>query len=379
MIFILSLWVKNDTANKIALKFKSSTTNTITIALDTISSDKRIIALDLYLKEKANQGQWFTILYSKSDTILYAKGFGYAQLGQIKNSRKTIYDIGSLTKIFTAVGIIQLQEAGQLSFSDKLSQFFPNISKDKSSITIHQLLTHSSGLETYHDKKGDFENMSREKVFKRINKESILFEPGTAFNYSNTGYTLLAYIIEDISKMSFQDYCYKNIFEPLKMNHTSFHGDFEMESKIVFGYGDKFYKNNNPAKWPSPSGAIYGNGGILSSAEDLLKFSNSIKSKLISPSSWKQMTTEFIVNHRYNDIYLNDVCQGYAWNIYNNPVIGKTAFMGGSNNYGFISRLRYYEDQNSTLIIITNNYKSSTKKAIISESVIQEIENILFQ
>lgn len=345
---------------------------------DTLSTEIKIQNLDLFLQEKESQGQWFTVLYAENSNVMYAKGFGCAEACKIKNAWSTMFDIGSLTKIFTATAIVQLQELGKLTYSDKLQDYFPDISSDKKDITIHQLLTHSSGLEAFHDKKGDFEKMDKDDAVKKICKQDLLFSPGTSFGYSNSGFTLLAYIVEDLSGLSFSKYCAENIFNPLGMNRTAFHGDFAMEPDMAVGYGDKCYNENNPGTWPKPSGALVGNGGAVSTTEDLLKFVSQIKTIALLPSSWDIMSYPYLINTRYDGVFSNNVYQGYGWNIYDHPSIGKTIFMGGSNDYGFVSRLKYYEASGAVLVIMTNNFKEGTKNSVISESVIQEIENILF-
>ncbi len=343
------------------------------------SSDFKIQKLDSFLHRKANQGQWFTALYAKENNIIYAKGFGYAKKNERLNSISTLYDVGSITKIFTALAIVQLQELDKLSFSDNLQKYFPNISADKKGITIHQLLTHSSGLRTYHDKKGDFEKMDRQKAITRINKQRLSFTPGSSFQYSNSGYTLLAYLIEDITEMSFREYCSENIFKPLEMHETCFHGDPISTSNLAFGYGDNVYMDNNINDWPKPGGALIGNGGLISSAEDLLKLIDGLlKNKVLLSSSLETILTQHLINTRYKDIYFDNVKQGYGWNIHQHPTLGKIIFAGGSNNYGFVSRLKYYEEYDSVLIILTNNFKQKTRRPIISETELQEIEKILF-
>ena len=347
---------------------------------DTVSSETRIRELDLFFQQKADQGQWFTALYSESGNILLGKGFGCAESCKVKNAQSTMFPLASLTKAFTAVGIAQLEEIGKLSNSDNLSRFFPDISDDKKEITIHQLLTHSGGLAEYHDKGGDFEkNLNREKILKRINKQELVSPPGASYNYSNSGFTLLAYIIEDLSGMSYRDYCTKHIFGPLEMNRTVFHGDLPLEKDMAFGYGDKCYNENKPGTWPWPGGAIYGNGGIVSTAQDLQKFIVGVQSGLLSETAWNQMIQPHIENPRYSGIYPQDqMRQGYGWELRNNPLPGNTIFLGGTTQYGFVCTLRFYEDQDAVLIILTNNFNTGTEQAVIGESAIQEIEEILF-
>ena len=339
----------------------------------------RMNQVDQWLQQKAEQGQWFCVLFAEGDTIKLAKGYGCAESCKVKNAPSTIFDLASFTKIFTAIAIMQLQEEGLLSVVDPLAEYFDDLPQDKEEITLQQLLTHSSGLETFHDKRGDFEQMNREKALKRIFRQKLLFEPGTAFNYSNSGFTLLAYIVEDLSQMSFRNYVATEIFDPLDMNRSAFNGDFALERDMAFGYGADCQNENKPGTWPQPSAALHGNGGAISTVEDLFKFKQGIKNnRLIESTSWQDMTKPQLTNTRYEGIYLPEVQQAFGWNLFEHPSLGRITFMGGAGEYGFVSRFRYYEDQNAVLIILMNNFEGSTENAVISESALIELETMLF-
>jgi CubicO group peptidase (beta-lactamase class C family) len=221
--------------------------------------------------------------------------------------------------------------------------------------------------------------MDNEKTLARIFKQKLLCTPGTTFNYSNSGYTLLAFIVEQVSGMAYPDYLARYIFNPLNMTETGFHGDIFANSNMATGYGDRHYKENEPGRWPKPGGALLGNGGVISSAYDLLKLVNGLKTnQILGPSSFNEMIQPYLINTRYVGIHQNDTFQADAWNVYDDTKLGKVIFTGGANNYGFVSRLVYYKDRNAVLIIMMNNFSKSVKDPVISESVIKEIKDILY-
>ena len=141
----------------------------------------------------------------------------------IKNS---IFQIGSITKQFTATVILKLQEENKLKVTDKLSQYFPDYPKGDS-ITIEQLLTHTSGIYSYTSDHVFMQHevskpADRQKMMALFKDKPLQFSPGTKWEYSNSAYSLLGYIIEDVAKMPYEQAVRKYIFSPVKMDHSGF-------------------------------------------------------------------------------------------------------------------------------------------------------------
>jgi hypothetical protein len=143
-----------------------------------------------YLSKKQEIGQSFLFNYIDPELNFFGS-YGCAIKKEQAFSSKSIFDIGSVTKTFTATAILQLAESGKLSVLDKISQYFPDVPEDKKEITIHQLLIHTSGLSTYHDSKGDFEQLNVEEAVERIFGSAIISNPGVQFHYSNSGFPCL--------------------------------------------------------------------------------------------------------------------------------------------------------------------------------------------
>ncbi len=166
-----------------------------------------------------------TVLISKGGNLLLKKGYGYSNTEKkIANDASTIYNIASLTKTFTAALILKLQEEGKLSIEDRLSKYYPAFpNADK--ITIHHLLTHTSGLFNYTDDKNFWamdqtKEVKLEEMIVLFTDKPLQFQPGTNFRYSNSGYTMLGYIIEKVTGMSYASALDRFIFQPLGMQLT---------------------------------------------------------------------------------------------------------------------------------------------------------------
>src|SRR5690606_23434181 len=209
---------------------------------------------------------------------------------QISNSPATIYDIGSITKQFTATAILKLEMQSKLSTDDKLSKFFNNVPRDKENITIHDLLRHQSGLIS--NVGGDYDKVSEEDFLNKVFSSKLQFGVGEAFSYSNVGYSLLAMIIEQVSGQDYETYLYKELWKPAKMEMTGYSRPHFDQNKIAIGYyrNDSIWGNPLDKEWNnnSPYWHLKGNGGILSTTEDLYKWDIALKSNLILSKEARQ-------------------------------------------------------------------------------------------
>lgn len=231
-----------------------------------------------YLEKKPFQG---TVLIEKNGEIILKQAYGYANAeDKIPNKTDTIYEIGSVTKQFTAVGIMMLVEGGSISLDDTLDKYLPEYPY-ASKITIRQLLNMTSGIgdflgnksilhnlgldnaEDYFDRRMSKE-ITHEELLKYINKEELQFEPGTQYAYSNTNYYLLGMIIEKLSGMSYEEYITANIFKPLGMSSTS----FNPLNTTATGYRNNKGKYS-PSMSPDPT-ISYAAGSICSNVDDML-------------------------------------------------------------------------------------------------------------
>jgi CubicO group peptidase (beta-lactamase class C family) len=253
----------------------------------TIVSGARGAAMDSALRVEESRGFSGVVLAVVNGQAVLRKGYGLAVRAPARPfAPSSVVQIGSNTKDFTAVAILQLHAAGKLNIHDSLAKYFPDVPADKRAITIWDLVTHRSGLPLYSGM--DFEPVSREQFVSRALALPLKFAPGTSQSYSNVGYSLLAAIIEKVYGDTFGGYCNKVIWQPLGMHDTGlllvnwdvlrlahgYQGDVDNGTML-----DKPHADNGPY-WN-----LRGNGGYLSTVTDMYRFYDALynTSKLLPP------------------------------------------------------------------------------------------------
>lgn len=292
-----------------------------------------------------------TILIARGDEVLLRHACGEASKRfHVPNNIDTKFNLGSMNKMFTATAIVQLAEKGLLSFDDPISKYVDESWLPKeitSKITIHHLLTHTSGLGSYFNEtyqKGSRELFRNVEDFKPLVKdEKPAFEPGERFMYSNTGMLLLGVVIESVSGQSYFDYIRKNIYEPAGMkNSDSYEMDYPVEN-LAIGYSpdwkSEYGWQNNIFKHVIKGGPA---GGGFSTVADLHRFARALQTgKLVSVKSldilWKDHTAQ---NY------------GYGFRVAEGPngkIVGHAGGFPGINAYLYI-----YLDKDYIVAILSN-------------------------
>jgi len=243
-----------------------------------------------------------SVFLAKDGKRLYGMAFGQANKDfDVPNALDTKFNLGSMNKMFTSVTIAQLVEQGKLSYDDPLSKFmpdFPNADAAKK-IRIKHLLSHTSGLGSYFNDEFDRSSRARfrtvDDMLTLAKGETLAFEPGTRWSYSNTGMLVLGKVIEVVTKQDYFTYVRDHLYKPAGMTNTDAYQLDEVNKNLAVGYqrefnddGTKRYKNNifmhvirgGPA------------GGGYSTAEDLVRFAEALKSgKLVSAATYELLTT----------------------------------------------------------------------------------------
>jgi CubicO group peptidase (beta-lactamase class C family) len=300
--------------------------------------------LDKITREQKFSG---AVLVAKDDKVLLHKGYGLADDQKaIPAEPDTIFATGSLSKQFTSAAILHLEARQLLSTDTPLTRFFADVPTDKSGITVHQLLTHSSGLLHGHAK-DDLTEMSRETALQTIFAQKLKATPGTKYSYSDSGYTLLAAIVEVVSGKSFPAYLKENFFEPLNLTNTGFFGDtsWAQNKKIAVTYlnGES---TGSPANWKL-SWALMGSGGILASVGDMYKWYQALSDNRILPA---QQTAKLFTKHVEQ---VDDGSHyGYGWTI-QDTARGKVVQHNGAG-LGGNSDLTVFTEQKLLIMISTN-------------------------
>lgn len=291
-----------------------------------------------------------TVLVARGEEILYTKAFGMANLElQIPMRIDHVFRIGSITKQFTAVAILQLVEQGKLSLQDELTKFIPDYPTQGNKITIENLLTHTAGIRNFSSieevtKQGmvDFTPNEMIDLFKN---QPIRFTPGTKWEYSNSGYFLLGYIIELITGESYATYLEKHIFQPTGMHDSRYASDRKIVSNRADGYSmsDQGIENSAYLSMTQP----YAAGAIQSTVEDLYKWNKAVHSnKLITKQSLDRALTPFKLASGEETKY------GYGWRfgyVQESPSL----WHGGMIN-GFIAMAMYLPNEDVFVAVLSN-------------------------
>lgn len=288
--------------------------------------------LDDYILTAVEAGFSGAIMVVKGGEVILHNGYGLADREKnIPVNKDTVFDIGSITKRFTRAAILKLEEQGNLKRTDPLSIFFGDLPEDKATITVEQVLEHTAGFHEYHDTSGDFEEMDREKALKTILNQKLRFEPGDQEAYSNSGYGLLAVIIELVSGQSYQSFLREYLFEPAGMDRTGFYRDpLWEEDEVAVGYeGRKIGKINSPYHWPHMTWALVGGGGMVSSVGELYKWIQALQTDTILSVKAKE-------------------------NMYD-PQGSPLAYAGG-NDFGFSSVVFEYPNDKNYIFVATNSH-----------------------
>lgn len=219
-----------------------------------------------------------SIIATVNGKTLFKKGYGLANLeDSIPNNFSTPFHIGSVTKQFTSVSVLLLHQRGKLNLDSKISQFYPEYFSKDFPVTVHQLLTHTSGIvdlsKITEVRSLMSQNVPPDTIIKFISKRKLEFEPGTKYKYSNSGYIILGGIVEKVSGLSYAEFLKENIFEPLQMN-SSLYPDQSNNSNWAQGYYNRDGRFvNAPVVHPS---IFFAAGGIVSTVEDMAKWNEGL-------------------------------------------------------------------------------------------------------
>ncbi len=251
--------------------------------LPEVVDENDLSVLDNYTNGLEEKGVYGSFLVIEKDVVIFKKSIGFSNREKkIKANKNTIYPYGSITKEYTSSVVFQLIIEGMLKETDDLTQFFDGVPNDKKAITIEQLLKHRSGLQEYHglnlshkypNVPADFYPITKNEALERILSQELKYAPGTSQNYSNSGYTLLALIIEKVTGKSFEDVIYNYILKPANTKHADFYSSkLWQPNQVAIGYNNQTYgKENSAYYWPRHTMTLFGNGGMAGSLDDLYK------------------------------------------------------------------------------------------------------------
>jgi CubicO group peptidase (beta-lactamase class C family) len=287
-----------------------------------------------------------SLLVVRNDSPVVLRSWGLSDLEQkIPATPATNYRLASVTKQFTAAAVLLLIEDGKASLEDPVRKWFPSLPHSLDHATISNLLSHTSGIIDYEDvmPPGTTTQLHDADVLRLLeSQDSTYFRPGTSYQYSNSGYALLALLVERASGKTFATFLHERIFQPLGMNNTvAFEDGISTVSNRAFGYTMK--DSTWQRKDQSTTSAVLGDGGIYSSIEDMAKWDAALyDSRLLSDESRRLAFTP----HTATDEA--DVKYGFGWRI-----TGETLWHSGETS-GFRNVIVRYPQRRLTVVMLTN-------------------------
>lgn len=315
---------------------------------------------DKYMSEQVRNGGFSgTVLVARNGQVLFSHAYGLANAEWgIPNSTSTVFRIGSLTKQFTAAAILLLQEDGALTVRDPICRYVTDCPQAWQPITIHNLLTHTSGIPDYTDAKTVDEYQSRailpikvEDLIDSLKHKPLEFAPGEKMKYSNSGYFILGHVIEKASGESYAAFLQQRIFSQLKLKDTGYDTHERIIERRAIGYSFRNGKRINSdyldMSRPFAAGALY------STVEDLFAWNEALfTGHLLTEQSRKAMLLREKNLYDYGLIVLDDY-HGH-----------KLINHGGEIN-GFKSFLARYPNENVSIVALRNADYGEPDPAVI--------------
>ncbi|ALO44205.1 serine hydrolase domain-containing protein [Pseudoalteromonas phenolica] len=295
----------------------------------------------------SNSNPGIAVRLEQYGKVIYS---GVAGLANIQNKQQLkledVFQIGSVSKQFTAAAILQLAERDKLKLSNTLGDFIEGLPKDYAQVTVERVLSHTSGLPNYNNdpriRNIWHQERSLDDIIKEITKQTPIAKSGEVFNYSNTGYVLLGKVIEVVSGLTYADYLKTHIFKPLQMNHSYVTKQGEGNTGTI-GYTSH---NDSPIKvdrsW------IYASGAITSTLEDMSRWHQAlVNGKVISKHNYQKMITPTVLN--------NGETSPYGFGLYNYPISGKKTINHEGWIPGFMTWSIYLPENDLYAVAFSNN------------------------
>ena len=322
---------------------------------------KNYSEIEAYLQAYLDNGYFIgSVLVDCAGEILLSKGYGMANLEHnIPNRPQTKFRLASVTKQLTAAAILKLQEQNLLKVNNSLATYLPNYPHGEQ-ITIHQLLNHTAGIPNY-TSFDDYQTKKRlatklDDLIAWFSDRPLEFTPGDRFSYSNSGYVVLAKIIESVSNQSYANYLQQYIFNPLGMNDSGYDRQETILKNRASGYVStgEGYQNAEYIDMSVPSGA----GGIYSTVEDLSKWTRSLYTDVVlNQSSRNTMFASTVKVPTEED---EQAYYGYGWFIDIQHDLDRISHDGGID--GFRTHLARYPNEQIAIIVLSNLATSPVAK-----------------
>ncbi|MCX6546105.1 MAG: serine hydrolase [Acidobacteria bacterium] len=326
--------------------------------------------LDEYLTRLERFGFSGGALAVRGKDVLLKKSYGLADRARnIPLTTASVYNLGSITKQFTAAAILTLEMQGRLAVTDLASKYLDGVPADKAAITLHHLLTHSSGLESDFSPT-DYEPVGREEYVRRALQSTLLFPPGSGYEYSNAGYSLLAAIVEKVSGTSYETYLIEHVLKPAGMLETGYKAPAWAASRIAHGYRDgqdwgTILKRIEPPE--APYWMLRGNGGLHTTLDDMLAWHRALNSDaVLSKEARAKYVKPYVAEGPAARSFY-----AYGWAV-GKTVRGTTVVQHNGGNGVYVAEFLRFPDEDAMLFL------TSTNAEMKASPVVQVLDRILF-
>jgi CubicO group peptidase (beta-lactamase class C family) len=361
------LLMKNQAAGKTVIRMPLASLRRIAmlltasaVAITSLSAQDRGLdaRVDSYLAPYVKGKNFLgAVLVAQGDRVLVNRAYGAASYElQVPNSPETRFHIASVSKPFTAAAILLLEQRGMLHVSDPVSRFLPAFPNGQK-ITLQHLLTHTSGI-TNVNNLPEYATASRfpqtpATLIELFQSKPLRFEPGAKYEYSNSNYNILAFVIEQVSRKSYGEFLRESIFVPLGLQDTGHDGDASgVIPNAASGYEPRGIADLERSPYIDWS-AKTGNGSLYSTTRDLLKFVRAYsQGRLLARKTVEQIWAEKPGNN-------------YGW--FMRKRHGLTAVASNGRSPGFTSSVEYYPEKDLTVIVLSNSYSPVSQSPVADD------------
>ena len=326
--------------------------------------------LDEYLSRLERFGFSGGALAVRGKDVVLMKAYGLADRARgIQLATDSVFNLGSITKQFTAAAILTLETAGKLSVNDTIARYFDSVPPDKAAITLHHLLTHSSGLESDFSP-SDYDPVGREEYVRRALQSRLLFTPGSGYEYSNAGYSLLAAIVERVSGEGYEAYLVAHVLEPAGMTETGYKLPRWPQERVAHGYREgedwgTILRRIEPAD--APYWTLRGNGGLHTTLSDMLAWHRAMDSgRVLSAAAREKYFKPHVAEGPMGRSFY-----AYGWSVSKTQRGTRVVQHNGGNGI-YVAEFLRFPDEDAMLFV------TSTDAGLKATPVVETLERVLF-
>ncbi|MBV9259152.1 MAG: beta-lactamase family protein [Ktedonobacteraceae bacterium] len=320
------------------------------ILVQTMNDEQLRLQIDRLLTAKMKQKQFSgSVLIARDNRIILSKGYSMESWSRMRpNTPHTRFYLGSVTKEFTAMAILILQQRGKLHVRNSICAYIASCPRTWQHVTIHEILTHTSGIPGVDD--ASLSNASPQAWINSFNAFPMASSPGGQFSYCNVCYQILGYVVERVSGKSFSNFLQQAIFNPLHMKNTGFNPHYTSTPDHADGY-DAWQDADSLAAWNlDPQWTFLFAAGLLySTAEDIYRWDQALMhSTLVSQKTLDAAFTPYATSQYAGSKY------GYGWFLTHGPIAGHRLIWHDGKIPGFRTYNGFYPQDGITLIVLSN-------------------------